>query len=487
MEALPNELLYRSFSFLAVQDLKALRLVNRFFSDICVTPLFSGSGLHVVLTRESTERLIDASRHARICPLITSLLYEANPLDRFDEHEWVAHIKDGDHPSLDSQPRNPNRIVSLLDQRQYVRGNVSTAKTRNAMRSGWASYLTMREWQQEALIDKKKHRAIYQAIERFPNLKTIQIYIGPFTSYGQRSFAPTFLPHAGRRRIEAWNLFPPGVPSLFREVNPMVPTAETAKRIQSCIKVMYLDEINVMSIADLGGRLLPQTYTPLHWLQDLRIAFESGDMPIWMPQPLKNRIIRFLRHTPNLRKLDIGWSNHGRSRIHDETTEIFSILGQITWEHLHTIMIRDWRMTTALFLDFCREHKNTLRNINLDCVTLICDDLNPWASCLASLRHLKRWEKVEIWGVLWDFQGNRYIMGWPPETAWVKDGASSCWMYVNNPRYFEHTKAAREQIEQYVQGQTDLNPFSDGGAADACAIWKAYLNISSEFADFVIP
>ena len=483
MECLPNELLHLLFSFLPVRDLKKVRLVNRLFSDISVIPLFSEA--HLVLARESAERLINLSCHVKLRPLITSLLYEANPLDRFDEPQWTTHVRNGNHSTLCSQPRDPNRWVSLRDQHQQVHENISTAKTRNALKAGWAAYSVIHTWQRERLVNHTENRVIYRAVSEFPNLKTIKIYIGPFTSYGQKSFASTFLPYTGRRRIWALNLSLPGLPNLLGQAPPTTSSEEKVNDILSRIKVMYLDEIEVTSIPDPSDPLSPSIYCSLHWLQDLRIAFESRQKYAAMAQPYRDRINRFLRHAPNLQKLDIGWTHYGASRHYNEPTELFSVLGDIRWAHLTTIMLRGWRVSTASFLAFCQRHQETLQSINLDCCTVMCDNRDPWGAFLKDLRQLKRWKSVEIWGSLRDLNGNLYIVGWPPETAWVKNGTSSYWEYVNEPVYYEYTKQAREQIERYALGQTDVNPFSKRGVVYACSIIRDFKSIKSEFSNLV--
>ena len=484
MDILPNELLLHSFSYLPTTDLKALRLANKFYSDICISVLFS-SEAHLVLTLESTERLIDISHHAKIRPLITSLLYEANPLDRFDMRGWMTHVRNGYHSSLSSQPRNPNRHISLRDQHQEAHESKSTAKTRNALKAGWAAYGAMRAWQREMLEDHSHNYDIYQAIGRFPNLKTIKIYIGPFTSYAQQSFASTFLPYSGRMEIQALNLPPPGLQVLWQDELATSVRREKSKAILSCIKVMYLDEIDVNSIPNPFCPDAFQIYSSLHWLQDLRVAFESRQKGTTMHESLKDRIKTFLGHTPNLQRLDIGWTYYGTGIHYPEWTELFGILGQIKWAHLNTIMLRGWRMSTAGILDFCQQHKETLRSINLDSPTLLCDARDPWATFLEDIRRLKQWERVEIWGPLEDVRGNQYMVGWPPETAWVKNGISNFSEYVNEPLYYDYTKKAREQIEEYTRGQTDVNPFFKGEAADACAVNRNFEHVEGDFSKLV--
>ena len=275
IECLPNELLHLTFSFLPLKDLKKMRLMKKYFADLCVHLLFSFEA-HLVLTCESTERLVSMSHHPKIGHLITSLLYEATPLEKFDKEGWVNYVTSDQGCWENTEPRDPHRTVTLKDQYEVPPvHHLPPYYTEKALSLGWAAYGAMLAWQDERDTDDVKNQDIYQAISRFANLQTIKVYVGPLTEYGQRSFVSTLLTYRNPA-VPRLHLPPPGLRNLS-QILPASATEAGARSIMSRVQIMYLDEIAVSAFPDRDTPLALQVYTSLQWLQELRITLNTNE------------------------------------------------------------------------------------------------------------------------------------------------------------------------------------------------------------------
>ena len=478
MERLPNELLYFALSFLPKTDLKKMRRVNKFFSDFCIDLLFP-SEAHLILTSQSTQRLVSMSYHPRISHVVTSLLYEVTPLEKFEEEEWRAYVRDADISSEDSQPRDPNRPLSLKDSYANPRAQCFNAITKEGLSAGWAAYYTMRAWQEERGLDDAENQDIHQAIQRFPRLKSIKIYIGPLTKYSQRSFATTLLAFKRPKPIQTLSLPPLGLRTALREFLAHK-SGDEAMSMLARVRILYLDEIAVTAIS-LDTPLVSQIYPSLQWLEELRITMDPARnkdaLHIQALQAALRRgdLQKFLCQAPNLRTLDIGYTHMYPCDIWWEYDDVSCALGQSIWPRLDTVILRGWPISASHMLSFVSRHSESLRSLTIDCATLLSTYVDPWAKFIESLRGVKLWANVELWGELIDLKENRhwnrYILGWPPEFATVKDDSSFFSKYTIEPFYHKSAKA-RQQIQQYTQRKTDLNPFAEGGAAHACAEYQ---------------
>jgi hypothetical protein len=402
MDCLPPEILLMICENIEIEDIQALRQVNRGFAAIAGQYLLPE--VHFFVHDQSLDKLQAICNHPIISKRVKSLLYEALLLDPHEKSfsEWELDVQNSDliHARVDHivQRYHPE------EERQRDR------HTRGQLRKCYENYVALHRRQQEILETRYDFECITEAVKRFPALEKITMSSGFWFSERSNAIMQAFeKPSLQKPYVNG--VGPEGVRQLTSLLLAVAQSEIKLKKLRAgslSWKVFQQDESTMKPMTQACKHLTSIKLFLGTEMDDTKVGLEAAECREF----LKNGALRnLLTSMPNLRTLDVSFDYASDADDTFPAALQDMIPDHHHWPHLEKLSIgcfdaEEWRL-----LSLYEKHKATLKRIGL------CDVMlrggGSWLSFLPKIRRiLPRLESACVCG-------NLRAMGLREEESWV--------------------------------------------------------------------
>ncbi|KAL8741966.1 MAG: hypothetical protein Q9190_005490 [Brigantiaea leucoxantha] len=404
MDRLPPEILSRVCSFVSRDEIKDLRLVSRYLSNVATPQLITA--IYLIFLPKSFDRMLAISRHPILSQYVTSIVYEYDTLDYYDTQvEWERHIircreVDGtlEHPgpsSTERERRAYNRALGKAFHKPVQK--IFPAFRKPAFRKkAYKAYLDLFNGQENLRKQGYGFAIITDAMTRFPKLEKICM------SEACAAFFPT---NYSKNAFGAGLLSPFGLDQDTRNSGQILMRSLLVSAYEAGTKLtsMRIGYPNWKLITNLD-RDLWKVKEAMRDLRELFIFISrdcedfdnedemlSEDIPEGQEHLDNNGLIQSLTAATQLETLAvyIFW---------DEPfgpVEIKQIVGDFTWRQLKRVEFRCVEASEEDWISFFKRHSQTLREVSLEEIGLFD---GSWITAFDAMYDVCQLERVRLKG-----------------------------------------------------------------------------------------
>lgn len=375
IEALPLELYRMVCEQLEPRVIAKLRLVSKKSSEVA-TPYFL-SCVHLIFTTESFQKLYDIAQHVVINRHITSILYEADSLEKLNRREWSGRVYDSAY--LNQISIRYQYHATDEDRRKLVVKHASF--TGEQLDRAWGRYQV--ELQDQEVLRQRQCgiETLQASIAYLPKLKTFRMKIleGP-NSRSQYLIQAlgAGLPDASGRHLDHRSN---GLPQLRAILLSMYHAGieletfacgEVSWRIFDCSAddwtafAAILSRVRNFKLRMSVGNYIDETGAEF---RDCRRLMQSGRCADLLSQAYDH-----------LRKLDIMLVSYTRQYLGLKLTDL---VADRVWPRLSKVALSGLATTEDILIQFLEKHKATLRKLRL---AGICLTTGEWPHALPRMR-----------------------------------------------------------------------------------------------------
>lgn len=386
IEDLPPELYRQVCEQLETRDIAKLRLVSKHSSEVA-TPYFLPC-VHLIFTSESFKKLSDISQHPVISQHVTSILYEADSLEKQDRTEWEEWVYDADYLNrilpvllLGEHATDEARLEAGLAGFEDSKESRHASYTKEQLDRAWDRYQVEFEDQKVLRRSRCGIKTLRAAIACLPKLKTFRMTLteGLYDrSHYLVQALGAGLPDASGKHLE---LYGNGIPQL-RAVLLSMHNAGIKLETFACGAVSWrffecsakdwtafvatLSRVRNFKLRLSTGKYIDETGADF---RECRRLMESG--------PCADLLSQAYDH---LRKLEITLDPIERPNFWLRLTDL---VADHVWLRLSKVSLSGIETTENELVQFLEKHRATLRKLRLKNV---CLTMGEWPHALPRMR-----------------------------------------------------------------------------------------------------
>lgn len=400
---LPIEILHMVFAHLKPQDVAQIRLTRRLLADIGLHHLISE--VHLIFKSSSFERMRQISLNPVVSSTVKSLFYEAEVIQRcHDFNDWQTCVENSAVlADMAAAPPPERKSSTFLRRWQIFESSPQPARSMKELRRAYAHYSQCAANQQMIRRHDRSSDLIQDAMSRFPNLDTIQIFrerqFFDCSRYLVREFeAGLFIPHGRLPSQDAC-----GVSQLLSVLLGAISTGRRLRRV-TCDQVHW-------TFFSLGVNVLAKTRRAVEHLTFLQLKIstcheddDNNDHSMCASsractECLQHGALRgFIAAAPHLRDLNIGLNPvYG----HLPPISLADAVGTHHWLYLERVTFAYLSVREQDLLDFCNRHATNLTHLSIVGLTLTS---GCWQRVFQQIRRALRLRTVEVseWLIFYD-------------------------------------------------------------------------------------
>ena len=397
MSSLPSELIHMTCKLLPVDSIPSFRLVHPVWADVGLHYMIPE--VHLVLLPSSFARLQAIAEHPVLRQYVSSLIYEANTLPKFENFaEWrlpaIGNIK---------LPRKPPQGASERDIRAYNRA-LDKAYPEEFPRAeamkAWKAYRKLYKGQEALRRSGEDVMIIQEAIARFPRLSNVGVLImAPprcscechhISSHGQNAYASGLVHPA-----EVWNN------NLYNGIRATKTLLTGAALGTTKLTTLELRNIG-WGFSDPDFFAFDQFQGTLISIRELKPSFPVEGYEDWQYTTLQERLPSFINLcATSLESLSIWFEE-----VDDEWVELTHMFKECTLPCLKSLTVSEFQVQTAILQDFFARHAETLKQLFFRCSVLLG---GQWSDLFTQIPVILDLEEVKLRGVLVNMEDGTFI------------------------------------------------------------------------------
>ena len=355
IDQLPADIIHMICVYLTPTELANLRLVSRSFDPISLK--YMVSEVHLILTKDSYERLKAIAAHPIVSKNITSFFFEADRLSEWPLENW------------DQCFFNP----------EYVEKQ---------------KYAELLRFQEEMHPDVTE---MAEAMKRFPRLNGLTMTIGDCgqsrTSTLRKFFRPGLVNYCEVDNTPEFRVEPLGL----QQMRSLLLGAYFAGLKVETLQCGLIDWQIFDQPSETSARIRDSVANVKNLRLDLDVggAVARGD-PCWTEsstRDLERRLGDFVTAALELEHLQLSFPRtQGTWRASLE-----NILGEHRWPSLQSINLKKIGTTEDDLVSFCSRHADTLKSVHLTDIRLLEGD---WLDALSRMRKILTLDALVLRGIL---------------------------------------------------------------------------------------
>lgn len=371
-----------------------LRLASRSVASIGLQYLIPE--VHLVVAEDSFRQLEAIARHPVVSKYVTSLFYEADILEPYDEKKWKEQI------------RSPDYFDRLRKRQRYMlrsyKGGYAQActvprhqYTKQQLKEAFRKYQRFCAYQNR--VDQYDGK-IATAMKNFPNLKelTMSAQVRPHKQLFQNAFESGYCTRC-REDAEEWPL------GLVQMRSLLLGACHAGLKIER----LRCREVNWRILAQENKTFESMKRSVRH-LRELKITFSTGieeEEDQWGLLQIEDckaylqngRLKDFVTSAPDLERLDVRfvWFEP----VHP--AELKHVVGDFCWPSLKSVRFEGIETTEDHLVGFLERHASTIKDLRLGSLLL---SHGHWWSVFEKMRLLLKLDSVELSGSLESFSGS---------------------------------------------------------------------------------
>ena len=398
IQGLPAELIDEILQLLPRSDIPSVRRTCKYLAARGLRYLLTEA--HTILTKASFQRLLETSESPIAQEYITSLLLKGDMLNGIHYHdtrnEWErkleAYLKPHEYPS--SVTPYADHMRSAF--KSAIKSNLEKQSELRTTAYHYHQYLHFYE-NQQAFVKTDYKSTLALAMSRLSHLRSITYSL--WNGVRERNDALDYT--VCTTLYPAWGEVPSstGFGGLW---NLLAALHEVGVQLES----LHFGCVSYHSIAHLE-----RFGSVLRGIRSLSIVVFHAcpnilRCPHHSPGSTACPIVRFIRNAPNLQVLKFTCNG----MLSATGSDLIHVVGNYTWQFLHTINLAGMNTTEARLVDFFRRHATTLREVGLAWIRIYN---GSWKSALPKLRAILKLQRVNISG---------WLMNDQPKEIWCLDG-----------------------------------------------------------------
>lgn len=458
IDNLPSELLHMVCTHLKPKDVANLRLASRVVAPIGLQYL--SPKVHLLIAKDSFKQLEAIAKHPVVSKYVTSLSYEANILEIYDEERWTKNIWSPDYLDRKRKLQETGRRYSLRSHK----GGCTQARTvprheytKRQLKEAFRKYEGFCDYQSHV---QEHHRELANAMKSFPNLKelTMSAHVMPNKQLFKKTFGPGYCTR-WREDTEKWPV------GLAQMRSLLLSACHAGLKIER----LHCEQVNWRTLTQ-KNEVFEDMKRSVRHLREMSITFSmgcGGEEDEWgviqIERCLLNgRLKDFVTSAPHLELLEICFESD-RSII---SIEFEHLVGDFHWPSLKAVKIDMVETAEDHLVGFFERHAGTLKRL---CMSSLLLSDGSWWSVFEKMRLVLELESVEILGCLdtdsdgfdFDFDRGIYV-----EQSLLKEGIKTYLLGGRTDHKIPLTKQIAYCIAENQDCSFDPNSDTGGGRWD---------------------
>lgn len=366
-----------------------LRLASRAVAPIGLQYLVPE--VHLLVAEDSFKQLETIAGHPVASKYVTSLFYEADVLDVFDEEEWELFVRSPDYYDrvqiLWEAPRPRYMLRSYKGELAQTRTVPRHFYTQQQLHEAFRKYQEFCDYQGRV---NQLDRKVATAMKNLPNLKELTVSAGvwPLTQVFHKSFAPGYCTII-RKDVEEW-------PTGLVQMRSLL--------LGACHADLKIERLRCKGVSWRILARKKKTFEDmkrsLRHLRVLSISFSAGnreEVDRWGFLPTRfcaeylqnGRLKEFVTSAPDLERLEIcfPWSEHV------DAVNLRHVVGDFYWPSLKAVKFETIDTTEDELVGYFERHASTIKDLRIGSIFL---NGGSWWSVFQRIHLVLRLDTVEI-------------------------------------------------------------------------------------------
>ena len=392
VDNLPSEILHIVCTYLKPTDVANLRLASSALAPIGLQYL--APEVQLTVAEDNFRKLAAIAIHPVVSKYVTSLFYQANTLEVFDEERWRGVVRSLDYNNWERfREARPSYMLRSCKESYHIQWPVRRHHyTEKQLKEAFREYQGFCEYQ--GRVDRFD-RKIFTAMKQLPNLKelTVSVQDSPHQMAFEKAFPPGLL-------IDCQEDVEERPFGLAQRRSLLL----GAYRAGSKIERLTCDGVN-WRILTQENKTFESMKKSLRHLRELGIVFTTidnegedalGSLPIEKCQIYlqgTGRLKEFVTSAPDLERLEICFQRWNPVY----PTEFQYVVSDFYWPSLSAIDFMSIDGAEDHLVEFFERHACTIKDL---CIGYLSLSTGCWRSALERMRLVLKLDSVHLSGSL---------------------------------------------------------------------------------------